>query len=369
MAHSKRNTSLPHFTSYERSLLRSTWGSQSTRLSRESFLPFSSCRLCLLPAREPVVACATNGDLFCRECAVNDLLAQRKEIKRLEKEREIAKQERDEDNERLAAEARDRELKEFEMVSMGLEEKMKRKRELEGGTGGSDKTKKNGDDTAESREAKKRRKEGFELDEEGMRKIAMEEREKMMKKIEKEKAESSKSQLPSFWVPSLTPTVAENGEDAKLAKLSPLCPASTPQDKHGYSLKTLVTVHFTEEKDEKTGDMVRICPSCKKALSNGLKAMLTKPCGHVLCKRCVEQFMTADKGPDPHSTDPSESERLGKIFCYVCETDLTEKKVSKEGKKDKEKIRPGLVEISSEGTGFAGGGKNMASKSGTAFQC
>ena len=79
--------------------------------------------------------------------------------------------------------------------------------------------------------------------------------------------------------------------------------------------------------------------------------------------------MTADKAPNPHSTDPSESERLGRIFCYVCETDLTGKKGSKEGKKDKEKIRPGLVEISSEGTGFAGGGKNMASKSGTAFQC
>lgn len=188
MAHSKRNTSLPHFTSYERSLLRSTWGSQSTRLSRESFLPFSSCRLCLLPAREPVVSCATNGDLFCRECAVNDLLAQRKEIKRLEKEREIAQQERDEDQERLAAEARDRELKEFEMVSMGLEErKMKRKRELEERREDNGKAEKNGDGSPGSLEIKKRRKEGFELDEEEMRKIAMEEREKMMKKIEREK--------------------------------------------------------------------------------------------------------------------------------------------------------------------------------------
>lgn len=79
--------------------------------------------------------------------------------------------------------------------------------------------------------------------------------------------------------------------------------------------------------------------------------------------------MTADKGADPHSTDPSESERAGKVFCYVCEADLTNKRASKEGKKDKDKIRPGLVEISSEGTGFAGGGNNMASKSGTAFQC
>lgn len=59
----------------------------------------------------------------------------------------------------------------------------------------------------------------------------------------------------------------------KSTKLNPICPASTPQNKHGYSLKGLVTVHFTEEKNEKTGDMVRICPSCKKALSNGLKAM------------------------------------------------------------------------------------------------
>ncbi|EZG04639.1 hypothetical protein H106_05533 [Trichophyton rubrum CBS 735.88] len=370
MAHSKRNTSLPHFTSYERSLLRSTWGSQSTRLSRESFLPFSSCRLCLLPAREPVVACATNGDLFCRECAVNDLLAQRKEIKRLEKEREIAQQERDEDQERLAAEARDRELKEFEMVSMGLEErKMKRKRELEERRQENEKSEKDGDGSPGNLEIKKRRKEGFELDEEEMRKIAMEEREKMMKKIEREKAESSKSQLPSFWVPSLTPSVAESGDDSKSTKLNPICPASTSQNKHGYSLKGLVTVHFTEEKDDKTGDMVRICPSCKKALSNGLKAILAKPCGHVICKRCVNQFMTADKGADPHSTDPGEVDRIGKVFCYVCEADLTSKKGGKEGKKEKEKIRPGLVEISSEGTGFAGGGKNMASKSGTAFQC
>lgn len=121
MAHSKRNTSLPHFTSYERSLLRSNWGTQRTRLSRESFLPFGSCQLCLQPARAPVVACATNGDLFCRECAINDLLAQRKEIQRLEKEREESVRRSAEDEARLMQEARGRELKEFELVSMGLE--------------------------------------------------------------------------------------------------------------------------------------------------------------------------------------------------------------------------------------------------------
>lgn len=62
--------------------------------------------------------------------------------------------------------------------------------------------------------------------------------------------------------------------------------------------------------------------------------------------------------------------------CYVCETDLTEKdegekreKKKKEGKMEKGAPRRGLVEIRSEGTGFAGGGKNMARREGVAFQC
>ncbi|KAG5297829.1 RING finger domain-containing protein [Histoplasma ohiense] len=178
MAHSKRNTSLPHFTAYERSLLRTTWGTQRTRLSRESFLPFSSCRLCLLPARSPVVACATNGDLFCRECAVNDLLAQRKEIKRLEKERELAERDREEGEGRLAEEARERELREFELVSMGLEER-KRRLDIDKDRGG--------EDGSPNGEAARKRRKGFELDEKTMRNIAQEEREKIRKEIERER--------------------------------------------------------------------------------------------------------------------------------------------------------------------------------------
>lgn len=174
MAHSKRNTSLPHFTSYERSLLRSTWGTQSTRLSRESFLPFTSCRLCLHPARAPVVACATNGDLFCRECAINDLLAQRKEIRRLEKEGHLIRRDEEEGQGRLAEEARKRELKEFEMVSMGLEDRNKKLRDFE-------------EEPESTEHPPKKRRKGFELDEEDMRRIAQEERDKIKNKMEREK--------------------------------------------------------------------------------------------------------------------------------------------------------------------------------------
>ncbi|PKY02743.1 hypothetical protein P168DRAFT_256381 [Aspergillus campestris IBT 28561] len=384
MAHSKRNTSLPHFTSYERGLLRSTWGTQRGVIGRDSFLPFGSCRLCLRPARAPVVACATNGDLFCRECAISDLLAQRQEIKRLEKERADAKQRLAEDEEHTLEEARKRELREFELVSMGL-----------GGARQNEnhKKRKAGDDGAAEEAAlaafKKRevvvggkRKKVFELDEGEMRRVAREEQERLTRELKKEKLDESKSALPSFWVPSLTPSTDPNEIAAnKAVKLNPICPASTDDNKHSYSLKSLVEVHFTEEKAS-DGSPSRVCPSCKKTLTNGLKAFLTKPCGHVMCSPCVSKFMTPHDAPDPHATKEEQAQTAalhGRILCYVCETDITPRdsngeaadgsKKKKKKSKDKEGIQPGLVEISCEGTGYAGGGGNVAVKKGVAFQC
>lgn len=82
--------------------------------------------------------------------------------------------------------------------------------------------------------------------------------------------------------------------------------------------------------------------------------------------------MTPSKEPpDPHAVGPPEDD--GGVQCYVCSTDLTNrsrpKKGVEESKADKERLKPGLVEISSEGTGFAGGGKNMTKREGVAFQC
>lgn len=175
-------------------------------------------------------------------------------------------------------------------------------------------------------------------------------------------------------------------------------------------------VHFTEDKAS-DGSVARVCPSCKKDLSNGLKAMcmfilssrncvpcltgsglglltpdkVTKPCGHIICQPCVTKFMTPQSTdvPDPHASKEEQEQTAamhGRILCYVCETDVTPRdreeiegavdadpengKKKKSKKKEKENgIRPGLVEVCSEGTGFAGRGGNVATKTGVAFQC
>ena len=115
----KRNTSLAFFTAHERDQLKSTWGSRSTQLTRDSFLPFSACRLCLLPAIDPI-ACAGYGDLFCRACAVENLVKQNAEIKRIGREAARRLEEQAEDQKCEEGAALDRSVREFEEIQAGL---------------------------------------------------------------------------------------------------------------------------------------------------------------------------------------------------------------------------------------------------------
>ena len=150
--------------------MKGSWGHQRTRLTRESFLPIGSCTLCLQPAREPV-ACAGGGHVFCRECAVANLLAQRQEIPRVQKELERKKWDKEEREREKGDEERERVVGEFERVAMG---------------GGSAQDGARAD--AEKGEARARgTKRKFELDEEEMLRNAREERARARRELEEEK--------------------------------------------------------------------------------------------------------------------------------------------------------------------------------------
>ncbi|KAK3711237.1 hypothetical protein LTR37_009831 [Vermiconidia calcicola] len=354
MSHSKRNTSLAFFTSHERNELKGHWGSRSTRLTRDSFLPFGSCQLCLLPAREPV-SCPSHGHLFCRECAVSNLLAQNQELKRLRKELERRKEEDVEEMGLEDAEAQARAVEDFERVQAGLSAR----------SGGRIVGRENGRITVEEQgEGGKKRK--LELDEEELKSLANGNTKARRMSEHNSGAVGGNDALPSFWVPSKTPD--NKKADLKAIKLHPTCPAAAADHPHDFTLKTLVTVNFTEEDNTSDGEArIRSCPSCNKALSNSTKAILAKPCGHVLCRPCSDKFQ---KPPETSAHEAHDET----VRCYVCQEDVTPgRKVKRrkdgEKKENESKAERGLVELSSEGTGFAGGGKNMVKKSGVAFQC
>lgn len=224
--------------------------------------------------------------------------------------------EEEEERERGEEEAKERAVKDFELLQMGLEIRTRSERELNpraifgmgppkvvGREGGKIILEEHeGDEGAAEAgaegEGKKGKKRKFELDEEELMRLAREERQKAKIHINNEKVPSdsppyttafviyisiltpiqsvaSIQKLPSFWVPSLTPSVAASDVPKKPLKLNPVCPASEKNKIHNYNLKTLIAVQFAEEKDERTkhGDPQRVCPSCKKGLNNATKAM------------------------------------------------------------------------------------------------
>ena len=294
------------------------------------------------------MSCSSHGHLFCKECAISNLLAQSQELKRLRKEAERRKLEDadEKDLEDVVAEARA--VEEFERVQAGL-----------GAMRGASGVAQSSGLQQLPNDLKRKAENG---DDEPVQ-LASEERGKARRST----ADCSE-ELPSFWAPSETPDNRKG--DIKAIKAQPTCPAASVDKPHEFSLKGLVTLHFSELKSANDLETrTWVCPSCDKALSNSTKAILAKPCGHVLCKPCSDKFQK------PAEKSAHDAEHDATVRCHVCQEDVTSgrqlrRKRNADGDKEKgSKVERGLVELSSDGTGFAGGGANMVKKQGVAFQC
>lgn len=294
------------------------------------------------------------------------MLAQNKELKRLKKDQEKRKVEDAKERVMEDAEASERAMADFEKVQAGLSARSQ-------GLGERIVGRRNGKITVEEdvEGGNKGVKRKLDLDEDELVGLAEQQSSQPKKRM---RAKDGATELPAFWMPSQIP---ENQRaDIKALKQHPKCPAgdSSGENGHDFTLKTLITVRFREEKAPAGSDApIRSCPSCSKTLSNTTKAVLAKPCGHVVCKACSDKFQK----PVEKSAHDKVGDAEGTMRCYACQEDVTtgrrlKKKSKKEGDDGAEKeskTERGLVELITEGTGFAGGGKNMVKREGVAFQC
>ncbi|PHH61066.1 hypothetical protein CDD81_834 [Ophiocordyceps australis] len=349
MSHSKRNTSRPVFTSHERALAKSNWAASSARLNRDSYLTFGSCSLCLSTAVEPV-ACQ-RGDVFCRECALSNILAQKKELKHALKVRREAEAEAQRIKVSEEDEICKRAIYDFELTQAGLEVGHK--------ATSNDEKPISVPKPSSAIVLAPSRKRKMSVDKDDTGAITESDRVKIRRELDAERA--SKSTLPSFWTPGVQDSTPSQGSDKTKAN-GPICPASSTDGPHTISMQKLLTIRFSQAAGEATSSKLNICPACLKTLSNSASPVMLQPCGHVLCMSCANQFLI------PSNPQPSDAGSETPILCYVCDTRVS-CKGSKTSSNGSGSLPRGFVALRSEGTGFSARGASTVRKSGVAFQC
>ncbi|KAJ3117518.1 hypothetical protein HDU96_006447 [Phlyctochytrium bullatum] len=271
--HSKNNTALGFFTYAERQKL--SYGTQKQRL----------------------------GHLACKECFYENLLAQKKEVARQQKVAEMQRRAIEDELKRREQAIKEAEIRDFErtqtqfLATMANDAKPLTK-VIDGIVFKGLKTP-----------------DGIIYIPDNTVDYDTSELYGKVKELEKES--------PSL-TPEATPTLVEDPPKTLL------CTASDPP--HAiHSLKKLTAVNFVKSptKDNAKGPS-NMCPSCVKNLHNGLKMIVIKTCGHVICRNCYTQFVKNSKK------------------CLVCEASF----------KDADNIT-----LAVEGTGFVmSGGKVEVAK-------
>lgn len=263
--HGKNCTAGAVYTYHEKQkdTKESGWGSQKARFNKDSIKDFDCCSLTLQPCKDPVVT--KDGHLYEREAILEYILHQKQAINKKMKayEKQLARDEKEHKEKSGSGEAE--KVKKF----LDAEKSIKTKRE--------NPFKKAVDDEPGPSKKKKSKEE---------------EQESMNINTNAEE----KTNLPSFWIPSLTPQATESRVEKPDNKV--YCPMSGKPIK----LKDLVSVKFTvanATESEKNKSIVArkvryICPVTHDVLGNSVPCAVLKPSGNVVTITCVEKFIKKD---------------------------------------------------------------------------
>lgn len=287
--HGKNCTAGAVYTYYEKKkdTAASGYGTQTVRLSKDAVKDFDCCCLSLQPCKDPVVT--PDGYIYEKEAILEYILHQKKEIARQMKAYEKQKNEKKTEMEELNKAAKESKMKVFLDKEMSIISKplnpFTRKAESSGAAEAGTSSQQNGED--------------------------------------------KNKQLPSFWIPSLTPEAKSTL--VKKPDKTVYCPMSGRPLK----MKDLVPVKFTlvDDKVDRVGLINRqdryVCAVTRDMLGNSVPCAVLRPSGAVVTLECVEKLIKKDM------TDPISGDKM------------TEKDI---------------IVVQRGGTGFSGSGVQLEAK-------
>ncbi|XP_044137505.1 nitric oxide synthase-interacting protein isoform X1 [Bufo gargarizans] len=285
--HGKNCTAGAVYTYYEKKkdTAASGYGTQTVRLSKDAVKDFDCCCLSLQPCKDPVVT--SDGYIYEKEAILEYILHHKREIARQMKAYEKQKNEKKTEMEELNKAAKESKMKGFLEKEMSIISKP-----LNPFTS---KAAESSRTTAEAGSS----------------------------------SEDKSKQLPSFWIPSLTPEAKTTL--VKKPDKTVYCPMSGKPLK----MKDLVSVKFTpvDDKVDRVGLINRqdryVCAVTRDMLGNSVPCAVLRPSGAVVTLECVEKLIKKDM------TDPISGDKL---------------------------MEKDIIVVQRGGTGFSGSGVQLEAK-------
>lgn len=242
--HSKNCTAGTVYSYHERKRDASSsgYGTNKVRLGKDSVKEFDCCCLTLQPCKNPVIT--PEGYLYDKQAVLEYILHQKKEITKQMKKFEKQKHKEEE------------ELKELARAEL---ESKKRTLQISSEAPGAAAKQKVAEADSISNMATVRSK-----------------------------------QLPSFWIPSMTPAAGASKVTKPDEKVK--CPMSGKP----LRLKDLVTVNFTDinDRDSKTALITKqaryVCAVTNDVLGNSIPCAVLRPSGSVVTMECINKIISKD---------------------------------------------------------------------------